>query len=166
MIPPIAYIALTALVIGTTSGYKVSENIHLAREASILKAEKARFVEVQKINTGLRKDLEESTGKTIIKYKYVLKQLPKVLTNAQKTDSECNITPDAARLLNKFISSIASPYRGTLQEAKPLKPIKFSETSGVSVGKLVEYLSYSVTEYNLLAKRHNLLVGWHESIEE
>ena len=109
--PSIAGIIISAALIGGFIGYKTCDTFNLAEQASILKAEKAKFIEVQGLNSSLKKNLAESLANTKIKYKYITKQVYKELSDEQKTNSNCNITPDTARLLNGFISTTVDTSR-------------------------------------------------------
>lgn len=104
-------IIISAALIGGFIGYKACSTIELSEQASILKAEKAKFIEVQKLNSSLKDSLTEALASTKVEYKYITKQIYKGLSDEQKTNSNCNITPDTARLLNGFVSTTVDTSR-------------------------------------------------------
>ena len=109
--PSIAIIVAFTALLGIAVGYKTCDTLNLAEQASILKAEKVKFIEVQKLNSSLKGSLTEALASTKVEYKYITKQVYKELSDEQKTNSNCNITPDTARLLNSFVSATVDTSR-------------------------------------------------------
>jgi len=99
-------IILAALLAGFSSGYYLKNIQYKAEKAKLLEQEEKKRLEAQRISNSLFDALLKSQKNVKIVYRNLIKEVPSHAPQSQKTNSDCNLSVDSKRLLNKLIKSV------------------------------------------------------------
>lgn len=146
-------IAVVIMSVSFGSGYKVRSLMAEAAKAAQLKADKIKLERVIELNDSLRTQLAIAKGLTTTVYETIIKEIPTYVTKIQKEDSDCNITYGTQQLLNNAVNYLPQTSTGITYPS--------TQATGIKEIDLINYTALTITKYNEVRDRCNLLISWH-----
>jgi len=101
---PLPYMLAASLLIGIATGYQVKSTLFKAKQSKELLQTVSQLKQVGIRNKELVNEISDQQQKTKIITKTIIKRIPNYVTKKQKSDSDCNISGDAKRMLNKLVN--------------------------------------------------------------
>ena len=150
---PMIYLAFAAFLVGSGAGFKAKSILAKAEQSTVLQVEREKLIKSEKINKSLNQELITAQAKTKIVYKAIIKRIPFYVTDKQKTDSECNITVGAKRLLNSINTLPETSIKPTNTDPRP---------SDIRTSDLIRYSAQTIQQYKLAQSQCNILIKWHQ----